>query len=256
MPRPRVYRAEAIVLRGSDYGEADRILTLLTHQHGKLRAIAKGVRRPVSRQAGHLELFNHVDLLLAVGRELDVVTQSQVRHPFRGLREHLERTSHAYYLAELVDRLVEERTPAPDVFELTLAGLATLERGGDLRLTLTQFQLAVLAAAGFGPELFQCVACHQELRPEVNAFSVASGGVLCPGCARQEPAAYPLSLGAFKLLRNLRRMDLAAAASLRIPEAVSRESGRVVRAYVERVLEQRLRSAEFLTRLAEAEVRS
>ncbi|MBI4494326.1 MAG: DNA repair protein RecO [Chloroflexi bacterium] len=249
MPRPRVYRTEAIVLRGSNYGEADRILTLLTLKQGKLRAIAKGVRRAASHQGGHLELFNHVETLLAVGRELDVITQSEVRHPFRSLREQLDRTSHAYYLAELVDRLVEERAPAPEVFALALAGLQALDRGDEPRLVLCQFQLRLLAASGFGPELFQCVGCRAELRPEVNFFSPASGGMLCPACAPAEPLAYRLSLGAFKLLRHLRRTDLSEGARVRVGEAVSREGSHAARDYVECVLERKLRAPEFIARV-------
>jgi DNA repair protein RecO (recombination protein O) len=252
MPRPRLYQTEAIVLRGIDFGEADRILTLLTPRHGKLKAIAKGVRRPISRQAGHLELFNHVDLLLAVGRELDVITQSQVKNPFRGLRENLERTSHAYYLAELVDHLVEDRVDAPEVFELAQEGLAALDSSGNGRLVLVQAQLALLGESGFGPELFQCVGCRTELRPEVNAFAPASGGMLCPDCAAGDPLSHPLSLGALKLLRHLRRAGLQGSVNVRVPDGIVREVTRAMGEYVERVVERRIRSAEFIARLSQA----
>lgn len=252
MPRPRVYRTEAIVLRGANYGEADRILTLLTLRYGKLNAIAKGIRRPISRQTGHLELFNHVDVLLAVGRDLDVLTQSEVSHSFRRLREDLQRTSYAYYLVELVDRLVEERVQNEEVFGLALAGLRVLDAGGDPRLTLTQFQLHLLGAAGFGPELLTCTGCRAELRPEVNSFSNSGGGVVCPACGASDPMAYSLSLGAFKLLRNLRRMDLPSGAGLKIPEPATIEASRTIREYVEQVLERRLRSPEFIARLAQS----
>lgn len=249
MARPHVYRTEAIVLRGTNYGEADRILTLITLKQGKLRAIAKGVRRPTSRQGGHLELFNHVELLLAVGRELDVVTQSEVRHPFRSLREDLDRTSHAYYLVELADRLVEDRHPNPGLFALCLAGLLTLDQGGHPRLVLCQFQLHMLEAAGFGPQLFQCVGCRSDLRPEVNFFSAAGGGAMCPACGPSDPLARQLPLGTFKLLRHLRRTDLAEGAQVKVGEAVIDEASRILLGCVERVLERRLRSPDFIARL-------
>ena len=250
MGRLHVYRTEAIILRAADFGEADRLLTLLTLKHGKLRAIAKGVRRATSRQGGHLQLFSHVEAVLAVGRELDIVTQSEVRQPFRAVREDLERTSHAYFLVELVDGLVEERSQSPEVFGLTLAGLLALERGGDPGIVLCQFQLHLLDLAGFGPQLFRCASCHAELEPVVNAFSAESGGVLCPRCQHVDPSARPLSLGAFKLLRHLRRNDFSIGLQLRSDGAYCREGSRAMRDYVERVLERRLRSPEFIARLS------
>src|SRR5690606_5526064 len=117
---------------------------------------------------------------------------------FLTVREDLERTSHAYFLVELVDRLTEERSYCPEVFDLTLAGLLALEQGGDPGIVLCQFQLRLLSVAGFGPQLFRCAGCGAELEPIVNAFSPSGGGVLCPSCHHTDPAAYPLSLGAFK----------------------------------------------------------
>ncbi len=106
--RDRLYRVEAIVLKRSDYGEADRLLTLFTPDLGKLRAIAKGARKPSSRKSGHVELFTHSALLIARGRHLDVVTQADTLDAFLPLRENLDRLGFAYYLAELVDQFVEE----------------------------------------------------------------------------------------------------------------------------------------------------
>src|SRR5437588_93894 len=106
---PRVYRTEAIVLRGYDYGEADRILTLYTPNSGKLRAIAKGVRRTKSRMAGHLDLFTRSNMLVARGRQLDIVTQAETIESFRSMRDDLSRVSLAHYVAELVDSFTAEQ---------------------------------------------------------------------------------------------------------------------------------------------------
>jgi DNA repair protein RecO (recombination protein O) len=124
--RVRLYRTEAIVLRRSDFGEADRLLTLYTPEWGKLRVIAKGVRKPTSRKSGHLELFTHSRLLVAKGRNLDIVTQAETLHSFRALREDLLRTGWAYYAAELLDRFVEEGIEDRPLFNLFLATLGWL----------------------------------------------------------------------------------------------------------------------------------
>src|SRR6266516_1735094 len=129
MARPRVYRAEALVLRRSNFGEADRLITLLTPEAGKLRALAKGTRRPTSRHSGNLELFCQVQLLLAHGRDLDIITQSELIRPFRRLREDLFAGSHAYYLAEVTDALVEQPEQAALPFRLLRDAFAALDAG-------------------------------------------------------------------------------------------------------------------------------
>ena len=126
MPRERLYRAEAIVLRRMNLGEADRLLTLYTPEWGKIRVLAKGVRKPTSRKAGHLELFTHSRLLIAKGRSLDIVTQAETITPFLLLRKDLIRTSYAYYVAELVDRFLEEGEESPALFRLLLESLGHL----------------------------------------------------------------------------------------------------------------------------------
>ena len=113
MSRIRLYRTEAIVLKRIDFGEADRILTLYTPERGKVRAIAKGGRRIASRKSGHVELFTHAALLLAEGRQLDIVTQAETVRPYRRIREDLIRTTYAYHIAELVDRFIEEGLESP-----------------------------------------------------------------------------------------------------------------------------------------------
>src|SRR5438128_8951920 len=126
--RQRLYRTPAIVLKRMDLGEADRIVTLYTRELGKLRAVAKGVRRTTSRSAGHLEPFTVTDVLCAVGRELDVISQAETLETFRTLRENLELTTHAYYLAEVVDMLTEDRMENQAVFELLIDGFRELAR--------------------------------------------------------------------------------------------------------------------------------
>ena len=126
MRSPRLYRAQAFVLKRMDLGEADRILTLYTREQGKLRAVARGVRKATSRAAGHLEPFTLTDLLLAVGRELDVVSQATTIGAFREVREDVVLISHAYYLAELTDLLTEDRMENREVFEALVDGFSAL----------------------------------------------------------------------------------------------------------------------------------
>src|SRR5947208_1116965 len=127
MPRARLHSTDAIPLKRMDYGEADRIITVLTPDRGKLRILARGVRRSTSRMAGHLELFSHAHLVLARGRDLDTVTQASTVEPFRRTREDMIAVSYAYHLAELVDSLLEDNDPHAEVFRLLREALSALE---------------------------------------------------------------------------------------------------------------------------------
>src|SRR5260370_479062 len=127
MRQQRSYSIEAIILKRTDYGEADRILTLFTPTKGKMHAIDKGTRRPVSKKAGHLELLNRSQLQMALGRNLDIVTQAEGRENFLHLRGELWHMTCVFYLAELVDRFVEDSTPHFDINALLLSSLRYLD---------------------------------------------------------------------------------------------------------------------------------
>ncbi len=126
MHRDRTYRTDAIVLRRADFGEADRLLTVFTPHRGKLKLIAKGARKPTSRKSGHVELFSLGQFFVAVGRELDIVTQAETTESFLPLREDLLRTTYAYYLAELADAFTAERDENRPLFELLKDGFGWL----------------------------------------------------------------------------------------------------------------------------------
>jgi DNA repair protein RecO (recombination protein O) len=249
MRRVRVYTTEAIVLKRLNLGEADRILTLYTPSEGKLRAIAKGVRRPASRLAGHLELFSLSVLQLARGRELDVVTQAEAREVFRTVREDLERTSQAYYALELVDRFMPERLENRAVFDLLHEVLQGLDRPRPTPLALAYFQVHALAALGYRPQLQQCGRCEATIAPGANYFSHTLGGVLCPTCGPVEPTASPIPVDVLKVLRYLQRTPTLAAVRLAVGPDLCTAVNALLRAYAESLAEQRLYSGAFLERL-------
>src|SRR5207244_12195020 len=134
--RQRLYRTPAVILKRMDLGEADRIVTFFSRDGGQIRAVARGVRRTTSRSAGHLEPFTLSDVLFAVGRELDVISQVDTVESFRAVREDLVLTTHAYYLAEVVDLLTEDRLENRAVFDALLDGLRDLGASADSRLVL------------------------------------------------------------------------------------------------------------------------
>jgi DNA repair protein RecO (recombination protein O) len=249
--RVRVYSTEAIALKRMDYGEADRILTLFTPGLGKLRAIAKGVRRSTSRMAGHLELFSHGQLMLARGRALDIVTQASTIEPLREVRDDLVRSSYAFHLAELVDVFLEDRDPHPDVFALLVNALHTLaESEVPADLVARHFEVRLLAMLGFGPELTTCLGCRSQIQAEANWYSVPCGGVLCPTCGGHEASAGPIEVRVLKMLRHLQRTSSPSALTVRVPGGVRDELERLVRRQMEFVLERKLKATDFVHRVA------
>lgn len=155
--RERTYRTEAIVLRRKDFGEADRILTLYTPARGKVRAIAKGIRKPRSRKAGHLELFTRSQLLLATGRDLDIVTQAEMVDAYRPLREELLRGAYAGYLVELLDRFTPDAEENDELYSLLREGLTWASTAPDLALAARYYELQLLGLAGYQPQLQRCL---------------------------------------------------------------------------------------------------
>ena len=254
MSRGRLYRTEVIVLRRIDFGEADKLLTLYTPGLGKIRAIAKGVRKPTSRKSGHVELFTHSQLLIAKGRNLDIVTQAETLHAFRPLRGDLRRITYAYYAVELVDKFTKEGVENRPLFDLLLAMLTWLGETADLDLTTRFFELRVLNYVGYRPQLFYCVGCNVKIEPTANFFSLSGGGVLCPRCGeerrqgerRARREVVPISLNALKVLRYLQTRDYALCRRLRISAESRGELEEIMRRYITYLLERRLKSLEFL----------
>jgi DNA repair protein RecO (recombination protein O) len=238
-----------------DLGEADRIVTFYSRDVGKIRAVAKGVRRTTSRSAGHLEPFTLSDVMFAVGRELDVISQADTLEAFRAVREDLVLTTHAYYLAEMVDLLTEDRMENRAVFNVLVDGLRDLESAvsstdAEARLVLIVFQLRLLDALGYRPELRECVTCRVTIEPERNQFSALMGGVLCPGCGPRESTARSVGTSVLKLLRFVQHND--GRRSVVVPAPVACEAEVLMRAYAEHLIERRLRSPALIARVQEA----
>jgi len=248
-PRARLYKTEAIVLRSMDLGEADRVLTVLTPRLGKLRVVAKGIRRPRSRLGGGLEPFSDVQLVLAIGRTFDVVTQIAIEDPHLGLRDDLQATAEAWYLVELADRFCEGNADSHGPFVLLAQGLAALDAPAEAvarEAVARWFELHLLDAMGFRPELTRCIECGAQIEPMGNTFSPVAGGVLGPECAHAALGAARISPGALKILRHLQRSELADVLRLSIPRAMHREAERLLHETVSAILERELRTRDFL----------
>lgn len=266
MRQQHSYSSEAIILKHSDLGEADRILTLFTPYKGKFSAIAKGTRRPISKKAGHVELLCHSQLQLALGRNLDIVTQAEGIENFLSLRADLWHLTCGFYLAELVDRFIEDSTAHLDVYKLFLGSLRSLDADAAeeqrqqaqgetsvdptrsrTQLLLRSFEIDLLSYIGYEPVLRTCAHCDAELRPEENGFTPALGGALCPRCSHLW--SQPLSMNALKVLRLLQRTDWTKVPNFRLDARLHSEIENVMHGLLRFHLERDLKSWSFLEML-------
>jgi DNA repair protein RecO (recombination protein O) len=248
---PRTYRAEAIVLKTNDFAEADRILVLFTRHFGKVRVVAKGIRRATSRMAGHAEPLTHATYQLARGRELDVLTGAEARAIYPDMRDDLSLIAAGWYVAELVDRFTADRVPSAPLFDLLETALRGLDAGIPAPMVCRWFDLHLLDRSGFRPELGECAQCRKSLAAETNAWEPAAGGALCASCAGRIPYLAPLTVRALKSLRYLLVSDLASAARLRLDLALTRELDRHLRAFLRYVLDRDIATSHLLDEISD-----
>ncbi len=246
--RDRVYRVEGVVLRRQNLGEADRLTTIFTLERGKMRLLAKGVRRPASRKAGHLEPFSRVALLVARGRNLDLVTQAEALESYPALRQDLDLLARGSYVVELLDRFsVEEGVENRSLYDLLVHTLDELsKRQIEPEAVVLFFSMRLLDHVGFRPELFQCLACSAEIMPQDQFFSFQRGGVLCPACGSREGECQSISLASLKILRHYQRSSFKAATMPSVRTAVFREIEALMEGYLTYLLERRLNTPAFL----------
>ncbi len=246
MPKPRIYNTEAIVLRTMPLGEADRLFTLLTPQMGKLRATARGVRKPTSKLGGHLDPLTRSSLTINRGRNLDTIASADTLETFPLVKEDLERLSRAIYAVELVDAFSPEEASSPQVYALFLETLRTLGTAPSPDLALRYFELHLLTFTGFSPTLDRCVECHEQVLPGQHLFSALASGILCLACRASQPQAAPISVDALKTMRFLSSQPMHSAMRLRLNPPLQREVAALLSAFLRYVLDREVRSTAFL----------
>ena len=244
-----VYKEQGIVLRAVKLGEADKIVTILTQGSGKVRAVAKGIRRTRSRFGARLEPFTHVSLLLYRGRSLDTVTQAEIVSPFTTVRTDLGLIAAGETMVEAADKVAEEHERNVQLFLLLLGGLRSLEaRPADPAAVAECYLAKLLSLSGFHPSLGACAVCGAA-GPHAS-FSAGQGGSVCDAC--RGPEAGRVAPEAVAWLGGLARARLAEAGAMTPPFPVRREARAMLYGFVEYHLERRMRSFALLARQPES----
>jgi DNA repair protein RecO (recombination protein O) len=251
MPRERTFRTEGLILRRIDFGEADRLLTLYTREHGKIRAIAKGARKPQSRKTGHVELFMRTRFLVAKGKSLDIITQAELVETYPPLRNDLVRATYASYAVELLDRLTPEDDPHPEIFNLLANAFGWFSGDGELHLAARYYELRLLSLVGYQPQLFRCVVTGEPIEEVDQFLSAELGGLISPGHRGHDRRSQPISAVAVKVLRYLQTRSWDTVRVLQLRRPLQAELEGLMHAYLTYILERNLKSVDFLRRLRE-----
>jgi DNA repair protein RecO (recombination protein O) len=225
---------QGIVLRSYPFGEADRVVVLLSPNNGKIRTVAKGVRKTKSRFGGRLEPFTHVDLVLYEGRNLDTITQVAVIEPFPRLRSELEAVITAGTMVEAVDAVAQEDEAAIRLFLLLQRGLRTLETGKGSRDLITSYLLKLADVVGLAPSLLQCATCGRV--DGLHRFSFGGGGTICDTCGVE--GTVRLRDGLTEYLAALAGSELMALPP--VDDSLSGEAMGIARRFVEYHLDRKL----------------
>ena len=229
-----LYREKAVVLRSYKFAEADRIIVLLSENSGKIRAVAKGIRKTTSRVGARLEPLSHVDVQLYRGRDLDTVRQVELIDTHTAMRVNLRQLEQGLSMVEAVDKLTPDREPVPHIYTMLSRALRALNDGSS-PIIVGAFYWKLLASEGVAPTLEDCVRCG--VSTDLVAIDIQEGGILCRSCR----SGTAISQTALDILRQINSGGLAAALALEETPAV-REVNHIALGLMEAHLERRLRS--------------
>jgi len=248
-----VIKTKGIIIKRINLGEADKILTIITGDRGKIRVVARGVRRPNAKLSGFLELFRYNDYLLAEGRNLDIITGAATIESFRQISLNLRKIGLAYYVAEIIDKLVEETQEADRVFDLVYAVFKEIN-SNRLPLDFIKgfFEFNILSALGFKPELNKCIVCEKPIDPTQKfGFSVMLGGLVDNDHFFSDPQAIVLDQSTAEILCAMANAPLKHFYQKENLSEVTPQVAKISSSFLDYMMEKNLRSKEFLEEVLE-----
>jgi len=245
----RTFHSEAIILSYKNWGEADRMLWLYTRKLGKVKAVAKGVRKMKSRKAGHLEPFTCSNLMFARGRSFLIITQAETLTPFIDLREDLLLVGYAAYVVELLDRFTYEEDENHLIYQLLKDTLTRIDGAPTPDLAIRYFEIHLLDLLGYRPDFTNCINCRSLIQAEDQFFSISLGGVVCPKCGPRVQDVKPISMNTLKYLRHFQRSSYPEAARAKLSPELNQELEQFMQRYITYLLERNLNTPAFISRV-------
>ncbi|MCZ8518727.1 MULTISPECIES: DNA repair protein RecO [Paenibacillus] len=241
------YRVQGIVIRSTDYGEGNKIITLFTREYGKMGVVARGVKKVKSRYGSTVQLFTFGDYSFFKSGGLGTLNHAEIIEAFHKIREDLDKAAHASYLAELTDRMMGDQEGEPFLFDQLKASMQAIQEDKDLQIIGHLYEMKLLMHAGYQPELERCVVCGQA--SEAAAFSIGLGGMMCERCILRDPQAFRLTPGVYKLLRLFVQMDVRRLGQIDVKPQTKERLKEILRAYFDQHVGVRLKSRDFLDQM-------
>lgn len=240
-------KVEGIVIRTNDYGETNKIVTLYTDRFGKIGVMARGAKKPRSRLAAVTQPFVYGLYLIQFGTGLGTMQQGEVINAHRHIQNDLFKAAYASYVAELTDKLTEERKQEPSLFRLLKLTLAYMNDGVDAEILTMIYALKMLYVAGIAPHLSHCIYCKKS--EGAFSFSFREGGFLCESCQAADPHARQMSPAVSKLLKLFYFIDLERLGNISVKKETRNELRRIIDTYYEQNSGVYLKSRKFLEQI-------
>ena len=245
------FHSDALILKNSDYRESDKLVTVFSREKGKIRAVARGVKKPRSSLRACVQPFCHTHLFFNQGKGLDSLTQGKLLHFFPNCREDFSRLLDAIYLIELLDKTTMERAALPELFDTALEVLTVLDDQGENPLLMRFFEVHLLVELGYHPELAHCVHCGQTVKSP-TAFDLPQGGVVCSSCAAGSGSNFPLAADSLALFRFLTTASPAILNRIKPSPPALNQLELFLEKYLEYHLEQRFQIRTTIRKLKKA----
>ena len=241
-------KTSGIIIKRSNFAEADRILTVLTDRLGKIKAMAKGVRKIKSKMAGSLEPYMLVDLQLHEGKTFYIVTGASIILEYQNIHSDIKKTAQAFFVGELIDKFVEENQKADSIFDLANMTFSAIERD-QKNLIILAFQLKIIEEAGFKPEIYNCLHCKEKLTADDNFWDHIEGGIICMNCQQKFRHGEKISDSAIKALRFIEQNNYTQIEKLKLDKGIENELDKILLDYIRGILEKDIKSRKFLNQV-------
>jgi len=240
-------KCEGIVIRTTNYGETNKIVTLYTREWGKVGVMARGAKKPNSRLAAVTQLFTYGYFLVQKSNGLGGMQQGEMITPMRSIKEDIFLTAYASYIIDLLDKSTDERKPNPFLFELLYQTLNLINEGYDAEIIVHIFEMKMLNTLGLYPVLNQCSVCGNT--EGHFSFSIREGGLICHQCLEKDPYHIKISEAAVKLLRLFYYFDLSRIGNISVKPETRADLKKVIDAYYEEYSGLNLKTKRFLNQM-------
>jgi len=240
-----LYKTDAIVLGHRNLGEADKILTLFSPDKGKIHAVARGVRRPRNPILAGSQLFSYSNFLIVEGRNLDNISQCEIKESFYRIRQNLGKMAYGLYFAELLRASTPMEDKNRELFRFFLKTMYLLQEWEDTEILSRIYEIKLMAIQGFTPEVFSCVSCCQKVLNKIF-FSPSMGGILCFDCHKRDKNAINITPDTLSTLQKMLLMTYEELKSINVNKYTREQLSSILSLFISHQIDRKLKTVQFI----------